>query len=101
MGTLAADEKQPFLIEKAVSNHTKRDTDPWYKKPVWNTDEKTKHMMGRTVCGWVKFWLHYLILYICLLTIMTGLLIIITQLIISNDQPYITGMDSPLALSPG
>ncbi|KAH8869295.1 Sodium/potassium-transporting ATPase subunit beta-1 [Schistosoma japonicum] len=49
----------------------------------------------------VKFWSHYLILYICLLTIMTGLLIIITQLIISNDQPYITGLDSPLALSPG
>ncbi|CAH8679220.1 Atp1b1p, variant 3 [Schistosoma haematobium] len=101
MGTIGTDEKQPFLNEKENLNHVKRNIDSWYKRPVWNSDEKTKYMMGRSLCGWIKFWLHYLILYICLLIIMMGMLIIITQLIISNDQPYITGMDSPLALSPG
>nr|CAH8876536.1 unnamed protein product [Trichobilharzia regenti] len=101
MGANVVDEKQPFLDKEDSAHKSTIKSEPWYKKEVWSSDEKTKYLMGRTLCGWIKFWLHYFILYLCLFIIMTGLLIIITQLIISNDQPYITGLDSPLALSPG
>lgn len=50
--------------------------------------------------------LAVLVIYICclyaiLFGFMTGLLIIVLQLIVSQDQPYLTGLQTPLELQPG
>ncbi|EUB62877.1 Sodium/potassium-transporting ATPase subunit beta-1 [Echinococcus granulosus] len=45
--------------------------------------------------------IYFLCIYAILFGIMTGLLIIVLQLFISEDKPYLTGLQSPLNLAPG
>ncbi|CAH8634218.1 unnamed protein product [Heterobilharzia americana] len=52
MKSVSGDEKLPFLNDEGSSYPSNKKTDPWYKKQVWNSDEKTKYLMGRTVSGW-------------------------------------------------
>ncbi|OON20194.1 sodium / potassium ATPase beta chain [Opisthorchis viverrini] len=105
------DQKQAFLQNPKPKKVTKN---PWIDYVFWTDDRTTRHIMGRSFTGWrmcnfisnvyylaVKLWTFHFVLYVIMLIIMTGLLIIIYQLIISNDEPYLTGMNSPLALSPG
>ncbi|TGZ60626.1 hypothetical protein CRM22_008435 [Opisthorchis felineus] len=92
------DQKQAFLQNQRPKKVKKS---PWIDYVFWTDDQTTRHIMGRSFAGWLKFWTFHFVLYVIMLIIMTGLLIIIYQLIISNDEPYLTGMNSPLALSPG
>ncbi len=45
--------------------------------------------------------IYFLCFYAVLFGFMTGLLIIILQLIISEDRPFLTGHQTPLDLAPG
>uniref|UniRef100_A0A0R3W550 Sodium/potassium-transporting ATPase subunit beta n=1 Tax=Taenia asiatica TaxID=60517 RepID=A0A0R3W550_TAEAS len=45
--------------------------------------------------------IYFMCFYAVLFGILTGLLIIVLQLIISEDKPYLTGQQSPLNLAPG
>ncbi|CAL8077432.1 unnamed protein product [Calicophoron daubneyi] len=94
------DPKTAFIQQEEEDGKRKQRT-PWRKYKFWKDDERTKNITGRTARGWALFWTHYFVIYVVCLALMTGLLIIITQLIISNDMPYVTGLDSPLDLSPG
>ncbi|VEL06881.1 unnamed protein product [Protopolystoma xenopodis] len=58
-------------------------------------DKEKKHIFGR-----IYLFLFYLVFYAVLFAMMTGMLIFITQLIYSDDEPYRTGLQSPLNLTP-
>ncbi|KAA3673292.1 sodium/potassium-transporting ATPase subunit beta [Paragonimus westermani] len=100
MYSIEDDQKKAFITEEKPKQKKKKKT-PWYSYVFWTDDPKTNNIMGRSFVMWMKLWTYLFVMYIILLIIMTGLLIIILQLIVSNDVPYVTGMDSPLELSPG
>ncbi|CAH8588314.1 unnamed protein product [Dicrocoelium dendriticum] len=94
------DEAKVTLIKEGLCK-PKQTVTPWYDSVIWTDDGCAKNITGRDFVGWVKFWTFYAIFLLILLIITTGMLIIILQLIVSNDEPYLTGSHSPLQLSPG
>ncbi|TPP60894.1 Sodium:potassium dependent atpase beta subunit [Fasciola gigantica] len=92
--------KVAFLSTEVKKKKTKERV-LWYNYTFWKDDPETKNICGRDFLGWLRLWTLYFVMYATSLLLMTGLLIVIMQLIISDDRPYVTGMDSPLQLSPG
>ncbi|KAL5968218.1 Protein ATP1B4 [Taenia solium] len=93
-------ESQSFEYHSLLHrNRSRYQTKSFYKN-------NSSHQYGslhfnRKTLNRVLLVIYFMCIYAVLFGILTGLLIIVLQLIISEDKPYLTGQQSPLNLAPG
>ncbi|VDK35335.1 unnamed protein product [Taenia asiatica] len=66
---------------------------------ILNPEKKT--FLNRTLSSWAKIFIYYVIFYTCLFGFLIGMIFFVTNVVVDERVPSLTGRQSLLGLSPG